>query len=77
MMFLTNDEMRLLTNRVQYSAQIRALSAMGIEHRVRPDGSLAVLRSHVERLFGGMTESRQRSSVEPNWGALNATRSQP
>jgi hypothetical protein len=73
-MFLTREEIHALTTRVQYSAQIKALRAMGIEHRVRPDGSLAVLRSHIEQLFGGMSKTRNDPVKEPNWGALNAAR---
>lgn len=73
-MFLTREEIHALTTRVQYSAQVKILRAMGIEHRARPDGSLAVLRSHIEQLFGGVAKIRSKSVKEPNWGALNATR---
>lgn len=73
-MFLTGDEVRALTKRVQYSAQVRVLRAMGIEHRMRPDGSLAVLRAHIEQIFGGFSDRKKLQTVEPNWGALNATR---
>lgn len=73
-MFLTIDELRALTRRVQHAAQVRVLRAMGIQHGMRPDGSVAVLRSHVERLFGGTAEEHVRRPVEPNWGALNASR---
>jgi hypothetical protein len=74
-MFLNPAELRALTNRVQCSAQVRALRAMGIEHRIRPDGSLAVLRAYIEQIFGGgMSETGKRQPVEPNWGALNASR---
>jgi hypothetical protein len=31
---------------------VRVLRAMGVEHRVRPDGSVAVARAHIERIFG-------------------------
>lgn len=75
-MFLNLDEVRALTKRIQYSAQIKVLRAMGIEHRKRPDGSLAILRSHIEQIFGGSLEKRKYQSTEPNWGALNATRTQ-
>jgi hypothetical protein len=74
MMFLTCEEVRALTKRVQYSAQVKALRTMGIEHRARPDGSLVVLRSHIEQMFSGMSEKRKHQRAEPNWGALNATR---
>ncbi|WP_229459182.1 DUF4224 domain-containing protein [Massilia cavernae] len=72
-MFLSRDELHGLTNRVQSSAQLRVLRAMGIEHRKRPDGSVAVLRSHVHQIFGAAAGTRAPKPVEPNWGALNAT----
>jgi len=74
LMFLTREEIRGLTTRIQYSAQVKILRAMGIEHRVRPDGSVAVLRLHVEQLLGGESKQRCESNKEPNWGALHATR---
>jgi hypothetical protein len=74
-MFLDSDEVRELTNRIQHSAQANALRSMGIEHKARPDGSLAVLRTHVEQCLGGAQASRRKSAAtEPNWGALHAAR---
>lgn len=73
-MFLNGDEIRALTKRIQYSAQVRVLRAMGIEHRMRPDGSLAILRAHIDQIFGGFADRKKLQTVEPNWGALNATR---
>lgn len=73
-LFLSSDEVRELTSRVQNSAQARVLNAMGIEHRRRPDGSVAILRSHIEQLFGVTQPTQQRHQSEPNWGALNAAR---
>ncbi|MGO4379654.1 DUF4224 domain-containing protein [Pseudoduganella sp. RAF19] len=75
-MFLDSDEVRELTDRIQRAAQAKVLRSMGIEHRARPDGSLAVLRAHVEQVLGvGATTSRKKQSSEPNWGALDAARS--
>ncbi len=51
-MFLSEDEVRALTKRKQRRAQVRALRAMGIDHKTRPDGSPVVLRSHVESELG-------------------------
>lgn len=58
--FLTQDEIREMTGRVRYKSQASVLSAMGIEHKVRPDGSLLVLRSHVEQSLGGTTKAQAR-----------------
>lgn len=68
-LFLTDNEVRELTRRERYSAQVRALRRMGIEHRIRPDGSVLVLRSHVDNLLGG-TGREAASDNEPNWDAI-------
>ncbi|MBS0380141.1 MAG: DUF4224 domain-containing protein [Proteobacteria bacterium] len=48
MIVLTEKEVRALTGKTYHKAQARALDSMGIFYRLRPDGSLAVLRVHVE-----------------------------
>ncbi|WP_231586646.1 DUF4224 domain-containing protein [Cupriavidus basilensis] len=68
-MTLSPDELKELTHRCRPGAQARALRAMGIEHKVRPDGSVAVLRSHVEGQMGAPKERAKVASWEPNWGA--------
>lgn len=76
-MFLSSDEIHSMTDRVQRRAQAKMLRAMGIEFRQRADGSLAVLRSHVEQLFGvaaAPAAARKKTPTEPNWGAMNAAR---
>ena len=72
-MFLTDDEIRDLTRRTHHNAQSNTLSKMGIEHRMRPDGSVAVLRTHVENILSGKSEKKTKTATEPNWSALNAT----
>lgn len=69
-MFLTCTEIAALTNRTRQSAQIRALRHLGIEHKVRADGSVVVLRAHVEHILGGTAPSPRQKSSEPNWSAL-------
>lgn len=63
-MFLTDDELTELTGKRQNAARIRVLNSMGVQHKIRPDGSIAVLRAHVERLFG---EKPQRDDPEDVW----------
>ncbi|VVE71517.1 hypothetical protein PAN31117_04081 [Pandoraea anapnoica] len=58
--FLTQSEIREMTGRVRHKSQTLVLSALGIEHKVRPDGSLLVLRSHVEQALGGTTKTQTR-----------------
>jgi len=67
-MFLSAEEITSMTSRVQHAAQIRALRSMGIEHRRRADGSVAVLRAHVEQAFGAAAAAkRKKTPTEPNW----------
>lgn len=44
---LTQQELRELTQKQRPTAQARVLDFMGLPYRVRPDGSLAVLRAQV------------------------------
>ena len=69
-MFLEPAEIQALTNRQRYKAQRRVLNEMGIESRPRADGSLAVLRSHVEAELGGAPGRQKNQSDEPNWDAV-------
>ncbi|RAN50160.1 hypothetical protein RB25_02960 [Herbaspirillum rubrisubalbicans] len=70
-MFLSDYEIEKLTKRKRPSAQQRQLNAMGIQHKVRADGSLVILHVHVEKLLGGQVQSeRKRPIREPNWEAL-------
>ncbi|WP_082926362.1 DUF4224 domain-containing protein [Cupriavidus sp. D384] len=65
---LSPDELKELTHKCRSSAQVRALRAMGIEHKVRPDGSVAVLRAHVDKEMGA-PKQKAVASWEPNWSA--------
>ncbi|NIA57254.1 hypothetical protein HAV22_26890 [Massilia sp. TW-1] len=48
---------------------------VGIEHRVRPDGTVAVMRAHAEKVFGAVAAGGRRAAPkEPDWGALDAAR---
>jgi len=70
-MFLTQTELYELTGRQRRDAQVKALRFMGIEHRVRPDGSVAVLQAHVDKTFGGVADRVAKPKrVEPNWDAI-------
>lgn len=68
-MFLDPDQLFELTRRRRRDAQLVQLRAMGIEHRVRADGSVAVLTAHVEQLFGASQppSKRQAQNLEPDW----------
>ncbi len=68
---LTPSEVRELTGRVRRSTQVQTLRSMGIEHRIRPDGSIVILRAHAERVLSGDTHvSARDSESKPNWSAI-------
>jgi hypothetical protein len=72
-MFLTRDELREMTGRQQYRTQAKVLSAMGITYKIRPDGTLLVLREHViEQLGGRAALKKAERRVEPNFAALES-----
>ena len=45
---------------------------MGVIHKLRADGSVLVLRAHVEQLPGyrAAKKPKERPHFEPNWAAL-------
>jgi hypothetical protein len=67
-MFLTAVELVELTGRRKRDAQVQALRAMGIEHKVRADGKVVVLRRHVEQELGVDARAAD-SEVMPDWSA--------
>lgn len=67
--FLEKEEIQALTNRKVRPAQVRVLKSMGIQHRVRPDGSVAILREHIVKVFDGSVKPKTKI-VTPNWDAL-------
>lgn len=69
-MILTHAELVELTGRRVKTAQVRVLRFMGIEHKLRPDGSVAVLRAHVDQAMGASDGDRRQVEVEPNWSAM-------
>lgn len=72
-MFLDEEEVREMTDRKTRSAQRKMLNALGITYKVRADGSILVLRAHVERELGGAsTEAVRKKEFVPNWSAANA-----
>jgi len=68
-MFLNDSEIEKLTKRKRAKAQQRQLNVMGIQYKIRADGSLVVLSAHVEKLLGGHVEGGKRAR-EPKWEAL-------
>lgn len=46
-LFLSSDEIVDLTGKVWHELQVDALKAMGIPHRIRPDGRILVVRQYI------------------------------
>lgn len=69
------DEAQLfkLTKRRHRDAQLRVLVALGVEHKVRPDGSIVVSEAHVERLLGGGANAKVPATHQPDFAALAET----
>lgn len=59
-MILSSAEIEALTAKLKPSAQARVLEHMGIPYRRRPDGTLAVLRVHVETVVTRPREPKLR-----------------
>ncbi len=59
-----------MTGRTQRAAQARELTHMGVIHKLRADGSVLVLRAHVEQLLGYRKEQKSSEPhFEPDWAA--------
>lgn len=72
-MFLDKKQLVELTSRHRRDCQVKMLRGMGIEHRVRADGSIAVLTAHVEQKFGFVPDAAiVEARIEPNWDMVNA-----
>lgn len=69
-MFLTADELRELTGKLRRASQVVALRAMGVEHKVRPDGTVAVLLAHVNKIFGNDVKVTKIKDSKPDWSAM-------
>lgn len=63
-LWLSPAEVEELTGRVKWSAQSRALAAMGVPFRPNAQGRPLVERAAVLKHAG---EKRQRKPTEPNW----------
>lgn len=59
-----------LTGRTRKSKQIEALNSMGIPFKIRPNGSIAILRSVAEKELGGKPARTKQVDHEPDFDAL-------
>ena len=71
-MILNQSEIFQLTGKKRSNAQAAVLNYLGIEHKVRLDGSIVVSKAHVEQMLGSNTQNRLNKAQEPNWKMVNA-----
>lgn len=70
-MFLSAGELYALTHKKRRAAQVAALHSMGLAFKLRPDGTVLVLRAHVENALGGTAQgAKLENKTEPNWDAI-------
>ena len=70
---LTDDELLSLTHRRRPSAQARALKAMAVPYRTRPDGTLLVGRQAAERALSApspIEPTRQAAANGLRWSRV-------
>jgi hypothetical protein len=67
-MFLTDEEVRRLTGKKRFRAQVKALTSMGVAFQVRPDGKPIVREDYA----ASISEEKKRHA-KPNFEALSAT----
>lgn len=63
-MLLTEDELIELTGMQQRAAQRRVLNAIGVPYRVRPNGSIIVLRAALDLALGGVPAAQAQKRPE-------------
>lgn len=68
-MFLTHEDLIELTDRRQRASQAHVLRALGIEHKIRPDGRVMVLREHVKQQFGARADKQAEPAEAFDWSA--------
>lgn len=61
-----------LTGKRRRPSQLKELNAMAIQHKVRGNGSIAILWAHITKTFDGNPDSARRKAkaVGPNWDAI-------
>lgn len=72
-LFLNPAEIRELTGKRNRKSQIEVLGLLGITHKVRPDGSILVMRTYLEQEFGMEDTAELLEKVkelEPDWSAI-------
>ena len=68
---LTQEELKAITGRSRWNAQLRWLRSNGFTVLQRADGMPLVSRAHFELVMGGVgSEMASRREIEPDFDAL-------
>lgn len=70
LLYLTMDEIRGVTGRVKFGAQIRWFRHNGFTVLQRADGIPLISRAHFEARMGGLGPRARSHEFQPNLGAL-------
>lgn len=70
---LQQSEIREITGRQRYTAQIKALRGMGFEVKIRPDGSPLVSESNFDKVTGGRIQAESSVDVKLHLEHLSGT----
>lgn len=70
-MFLTQNELFLLTNYKYSSKQIMWLREQGFKHTISSDGKPRVLKCYIENVLGAQGKMLERTE-QPNFKAIAA-----
>ena len=71
--FLSSEELEVLTGRKRPKAQVGMLTDMGIQYKLNAVGSVIVSRRHVEQVLGA-DNCRTREAKEPKFNLLEKGR---
>lgn len=71
-MILSESQLYELTKKKHCAAQVSVLKSIGIDHKVRPDGSVVVSKVHVEQVLGVVVNNTISKQIEPDWASINA-----
>lgn len=74
-MFMSKEEIAVLTDKKQRKKQLDALINKGIKFEISPKGNILVSKNYMEKLLGfdGKTV-KERKITEPNYDAFKARR---
>lgn len=64
--FLSKNELEELTGARQVASQRKWLAERGYQFDIRVDGSIVILRTHLENMLGGSQKIIKQRKTEPN-----------